>query len=320
MLLSEMQTYLVTGAAGFIGHHLALALASGGARVIAVDNLDPSNDFELKKQRLARFSDVHGISFHQADVRDIALMSSLFSQTPFECVFHLAAQAGLRRHRDEPRRFFEDNVVGFQTVLDLCFQHQTKHLVLASSSSLYGQTHGEASRESDHVDSPLSVYAATKRSNELMAQAYAHQYGLAITAARLFTVYGPWGRGDMAPLQFARKISSREPIDLHEPDSTFRDFTYIDDVVRALVDLGQRTVPGFRAVNVGAGHPVSVRELVTTLESVIGRSCVARERSLDLSEVRVTKACNDRLRAVTGSVTQTPLREGLRHLVEWMNQ
>ena len=312
---------LVTGGAGFIGAHLAARLANDGHVVVACDNFNTYYSPDLKRARVAALLAPVGVACEEVDIADHAGLLRLMRRYPFDCVVSLAAQAGVRHSARAPFDFVHSNLVGFASVLEACRLQGIEHLLYASSSSVYGR-HGDTPfLEDDRCDAPISFYAATKAANELMAHAYAAQHGLAITGVRLFTVYGPWGRPDMAYWDFASRMLRGEPIPVFGDGSLRRDFTYVDDAVIALTRLTQRRlVPGHEVFNVGHRQPVAVRELVSTLEHAIGCSAVVRSEPMPASEVPVTCADDARLTRCVGPWPQTPLATGISAFVAWLKE
>lgn len=322
------ETILVTGAAGFIGFHMARRLLADGWTVHGLDNLNDYYDPRLKQARLAELQANANFRFVKCDLADRATMAELFAKERFPYVVHLAAQAGVAHSAVDPNAYVEANLVGFANILEGCRRGQCRHLIYASSSSVYGANRSMPLRTSDRVDEPLSLYGASKKANELMAHAYAHLFGLPATGLRFFTVYGPWGRPDMAVWLFTEAIFDGRPLRLFNFGRMLRDFTYIDDVIEAMVRLikappvadgaaedGQR--PPYRIYNVGNAQPVDVITLVDILEKVIGKRA-QREllpmRSIDVLE---TFADSSDLQRATGFAPHTPIEAGLRAFVDW---
>jgi len=323
---------LVTGAAGFIGAAVAEALLARGEEVTGLDNLNGYYDVALKRARLARLSPFPGFRFLQADIADRAAMDALGRGERFDSVVHLAAQAGVRHSVTHPQVYFEANLLGFGHILELARMHAVRHLVFASSSSVYGANSKLPFSEHDSVDHPVSLYAATKKANEVMAHAYAWVHRLPSTGLRFFTVYGPWGRPDMSPFIFVRAILRGEPIRMFNAGDMMRDFTYIDDVVEAVVRVLQRppaessaaalespatsTAP-FRVYNVGNSAPVQLRDYIAVYERVLGRKAVLRETPLQAGDVIATAADTRDLEALIGWRPAVPVEEGVRRFVDW---
>jgi UDP-glucuronate 4-epimerase len=321
---------LVTGAAGFIGFHLARRLAAEGWSVVGIDNLNDYYDPSLKEARLAELLAHGNFRFERCDIADRSAVARLFATERFPYVAHLAAQAGVAHSAVEPDAYVDSNLVGFANVLEGCRHAQTRHLVYASSSSVYGAATRMPLRTSDRVDEPLSLYGATKRSNELMAHAYAHLFALPATGLRFFTVYGPWGRPDMAVWLFTQAIVEGSPLRLFNSGRMWRDLTYIDDVIEAMVRLipappGGAAAdaeqpahpPPCRIYNVGNAQPVEISDLADLLEKIIGMPA-KREllpmRSIDVLE---TFADGSDLERATGFAPHTSIADGLRSFVEW---
>jgi UDP-glucuronate 4-epimerase len=318
---------LVTGAAGFIGFHLARRLAADGWTVLGIDNLNDYYDPSLKQARLAELRKNPNFHFEQCDVADRAAMAKLFAAEKFPYVAHLAAQAGVAHSAVDPAAYVDSNLVGFANILEGCRNAQCRHLVYASSSSVYGANTRMPLRTTDRVDEPLSLYGATKRSNELMAYAYSHLFAVPVTGLRFFTVYGPWGRPDMAVWLFTQAIFDGQPLRLFNSGHMRRDFTYVDDVVEAVVRLipsppgdAAVSVPPSRIYNVGNSQPVEVGELANLLEKIIGRPA-KREllpmRSIDVLETFADSS--DLVRAVSFA-PRTAIEDGLRSFVGWFRQ
>jgi UDP-glucuronate 4-epimerase len=301
---------LVTGAAGFIGYHVAERLLSEGRDVVGVDNLNPYYDPRLKRARLARLRRHDRFEFVRLDLTDRRAAETLFEGHSFDRVVHLAAQAGVRHSIDHPHAFIESNITGFLNVLEGSRRVGARHLLYASSSSVYGGT-------KDRCDQPISLYAATKRSNELMAHSYTHLFGLPTTGLRFFTVYGPWGRPDMAPFRFARAIDRGKRIRIYNYGRAQRDFTYIDDAVEAVYRLAEREPRGYRLFNIGNACPVGLMEFVHTLEAAMGKRARKRFLPAQKGDVAATHADVEELFRETGFRPSTPLRAGLERFVAW---
>lgn len=316
--------YLVTGAAGFIGSHSARILLDRGDEVVGLDNLNDYYDVQLKLARLARLQASTGFQFVKLDLADRAGMQQLFATEKFDRVIHLAAQAGVRYSIQNPLAYVDSNVVGTANVLEGCRHNGVQHLVYASTSSVYGANTKMPFSVHQNVDHPLSFYAATKKANELMAHAYSHLNRLPTTGLRFFTVYGPWGRPDMAPILFGRAILRGEPITLFNHGRMRRDFTYVDDVVESIARLLERPPAAdgpaapYRILNVGNDHPVELEEFVAILERHLGRKAARRLAPMQPGDVPATWADTRRLQATIGFVPQTPLDEGLRRMAEWL--
>ncbi|MET0403710.1 MAG: NAD-dependent epimerase/dehydratase family protein [Cystobacter sp.] len=313
---------LVTGAAGFIGYHVCERLLARGDTVIGVDNLDASGDVTLKATRLSRLRSAREFSFHRLDIRNTKATRELFEGARPERVVHLAARVGVRAVPTESLDYAETNLMGFLQVLESCRSARVKHLVLASSSAVYGDASPTPFSEQEKADRPLNLYAATKRSNEMLAHAYSHQYGLPVTALRLFSVYGPWGRPDMAPMLFLRAMLEGRPFVLHEEGRSRRDYTYVDDVVEALVRVldappAAPESPPYRVLNVGRGAPVAMSRLVDLLEELLGTKAWVELQAAPVGEMNETCADVTELERVTGFRPAISLDQGLAKLVAW---
>jgi UDP-glucuronate 4-epimerase len=311
---------LVTGAAGFIGYHVCKRLLARGDTVIGLDNLDASGDVTLKGTRLTRLRAAMKFRFHRMDIRDVKACRELFEGAKPERVVHLAARVGVRSTAAEAQDYTETNVTGFLQVLELCRQAKVGHLVFASSSSVYGRETPVPFSEQARADRPLSLYAATKRANEMMAHVYSHQHGLPVTGLRLFTVYGPWGRPDMAPMLFLRAMLEGRAIVLNGEGKMQRDFTYVDDAVEALVrvlDKPPEGAPPYRVLNVGRGAPVPMARFVDLLEERLGTKAWVELRPGQPEEMEVTCADVTALEHVTGFRPSVTLEQGLEKLVAW---
>ena len=328
---------LVTGAAGFIGMATALRLLERGDEVVGVDNLNDYYDDNLKLARLQRLQPHANFRFIRLDVADRAGMQALFQAEGFERVVHLAAQAGVRYSLLNPAAYIDSNLVGFGNVLEGCRHTHVQHLVYASSSSVYGGNLRMPFSESDGVDHPVSLYAATKKANELMAHTYSHLYRLPTTGLRFFTVYGPWGRPDMAPILFTKAILENRPIDVFNHGQMRRDFTYVDDIVEGVVRVLDRTAtpdpdfdplspdPGrsrapYRVFNIGNHEPVPLLEFIDCIEQAVGRQAVQRMRPMQDGDVPATYADVEALQAWVGFAPRTSLREGVARFVAWYRE
>ncbi len=326
--------YLLTGAAGFIGMHTALRLLARGDEVVGLDNLNDYYDVALKRARLARLEARPGFRFAKLDVADRAGMDALFEREKFDRVIHLAAQAGVRYSLTNPHAYIESNVVGFTHVLEGCRHHGVRHLVYASSSSVYGGNTRLPFSEHDSVDHPVSLYAATKKANELMAHTYSHLYGLPTTGLRFFTVYGPWGRPDMALFLFTKAILEGRPIDVFNHGRMQRDFTYVDDIVEGVVRVSDRAAeanpafvsdtpdPGtsnvpYRVFNIGNHQPVPLLDYIASLERALGMTAEKRLLPMQDGDVPATYADTDALREWVGFQPATSIDVGIERFVRW---
>jgi UDP-glucuronate 4-epimerase len=313
---------LLTGAAGFIGYHVAMALLARGELVIGVDDLNPYYDVRLKEARLARLAAAPGFAFCHADIADRAVMAEVVAAHPgIDRIVHLAAQAGVRHSLVDPHAYVQANVMGHLVLLETA-RHlpRLRHMVYASSSSVYGGNRKLPFSETDAVDTPLSLYAASKRSGELMSHAYAHLFGLCQTGLRFFTVYGPWGRPDMAYFSFASAIAAGEPITVYDHGTLRRDFTYIDDIVAGVLGALDRPpdgAPPVRLLNIGNNHSEPVSALIALLEQGLGRRAVLRHAPRPPADVAETAADIEAIHALTGFMPSTPLAEGIPRFVAW---
>jgi UDP-glucuronate 4-epimerase len=325
---------LVTGAAGFIGYHVARRLLENGRQVVGLDNMSAYYDPKLKEARLAELSKLKGFQFVKLDLADRAGMAALFKEHRFPFVVHLAAQAGVRHSLVDPFAYVDANLVGFTNILEGCRHNGCRHLLYASSSSVYGANTRMPFSIHDNVDHPLSLYGASKKANELMAHAYANLFGLATTGLRFFTVYGPWGRPDMAMWLFASAIIAGRPIKLFNHGNMRRDFTYIDDVVEAVVRLverppapnpnwsGEAPDPGssgapWRVYNIGNNNPVELLEVVRLLERSIGKKAKRELLPMQPGDVPATFANVDDLMREVGFKPSTPVADGVARFIEW---
>ena len=323
---------LVTGAAGFIGMHTAERLLQDGHEVIGLDNVNDYYEVSLKRARLAQLARHPGFGFHEFGIEDGARLQALFKAERPQRVVHLAAQAGVRFSISHPQAYADSNLLGFTHMLEACRQHEVEHLVYASSSSVYGGNTELPFSESQAVDRPISLYAATKKANELMAHAYSHLFGLPTTGVRLFTVYGPWGRPDMAPFKFARAMLRGEEIEVYNEGQSIRDFTYVDDAVEAIVRLLHKlpkpgTGPGlaselgpYRVFNVGNGQPVVLTDFIDALEASLGAPSKRKLMPLQAGDMSATACDSQALFAWTGFSPATPLREGVQRFANWFIQ
>jgi UDP-glucuronate 4-epimerase len=313
---------LVTGAAGFIGHATAHRLLERGERVIGVDIVNDYYDPALKEARLASFNGRREFSFHRVDIADVEAIGALVREHKVRRIVHLAAQAGVRYSLENPFAYERSNLAGHLSLLEAS-RHAPdfEHLVYASSSSVYGDRPltGQGFREDDPVDMPVSLYAATKRSCELISQSYAKLYGFPQTGLRFFTVYGPWGRPDMAYFSFTRKILAGEPIEVYGEGRMARDFTYVDDIVDGIIGaLDNPPPPGEnRILNIGDSHPVGLMDMIETLENAIGRKAEKIMRPMQPGDVTATYADVGKLHALTGYRPKVMLAEGLQRFADW---
>ncbi len=319
---------LVTGAAGFVGFHLTNALLDRGEAVLGVDNLNDYYDVHLKEARLAKLGQRPRFRFVRLDLADRAGTAEFFAREQPERVVHLAAQAGVRYSIENPNAYIDANLVGFGNILEGCRSIGVDHLVYASSSSVYGANDHVPFRETDNVDHPVSLYAATKKANELMAHVYSHLYGIPTTGLRFFTVYGPWGRPDMAYYGFTRALFAGEPINIYNYGQLERDFTYIDDIVDGVIRvLDQPPAPGsgnhegtaapYRLYNIGNNSPVTLETFISTLERITGKTALREYLPMQPGDVLATYADIDALTSATGFKPTTSIDVGLQHFVTW---
>lgn len=325
---------LVTGAAGFIGYFVAEAVLARGDEVVGLDNINDYYDVRLKGARLGRLARQARFRFVEADLADRRPMADLFAAERFDRVVHLAAQAGVRYSLQNPHAYVDSNLQGFVNVLEGCRHSGVGHLVYASSSSVYGANTAMPYSVGQNVDHPLSLYAATKKANELMAHTYAHLYRLPVSGLRFFTVYGPWGRPDMSPFLFTSRILSGEPIDIFNNGNHARDFTYIDDVTEGVVrvlDLAATPDPRwtgadpdpatssapYRLYNIGNSQPVALMDFIGAIEKAVGRSAEKRFLPMQPGDVVATSADVSTLEAATGWKPSTPIEDGIARFVAW---
>lgn len=325
---------LVTGAAGFIGFHLSRHLLALGDEVVGLDNLNDYYDVQIKQDRLAHLTPDPAFRFEKLDLMDRPAMEKLFEREGFDIVVNLAAQAGVRYSLVNPHAYIDSNIVGFMNVLEGCRHTGVRHLVYASSSSVYGMNTRMPFSTSDNVDHPVSIYAASKKANELMAHTYAHLYGLPTTGLRFFTVYGPWGRPDMALFIFTRAILAGRPIDVYNHGKMRRDFTYIDDIVKGVVRLMDHppqpdpawsteapdpasSAAPYRLYNIGNNQPVELLRFIEVLEQELGRTAEKNFLPMQSGDVPATYADVDDLMREVDFKPDTPIEEGIRRFVEW---
>jgi len=335
--VASVNPILVTGAAGFIGYHVAHRLLEQGRAVVGLDNINSYYDPALKNARLTELEKLPGFSFVKLDLADRDSMAALFAKHRFEHVVHLAAQAGVRYSLVDPHAYIDANLVGFTNVLEGCRHNGCRHLLYASSSSVYGSNTKLPFSVHDNVDHPLSLYGATKKANELMAHAYAHLYRVPMTGLRFFTVYGPWGRPDMAMWLFAKAILAGEPIKLFNNGDMRRDFTYVDDVVESIVRLidrapapdprwiGEDPDPGssnapWRVYNIGNNRPAELLDVVRLLEQALGKQAKRELLPMQPGDVPATYADVDDLMREVGFRPSTPIAEGIARFVAWYRE
>jgi UDP-glucuronate 4-epimerase len=332
--VAQVVKLLVTGAAGFIGFHTAKSLLEQGHDVVGLDNLNSYYDPALKSARLAMLEDFAAFRFAKIDITDREAMRELFARENFQRVVHLAAQAGVRYSIQNPQAYIESNITGFLQVIEGCRHHGVEHLVYASTSSVYGANTRMPFSEEQCVEHPLTLYAATKKSNELMAHSYSSLYGLPTTGLRFFTVYGPWGRPDMALFLFTKNILAGKPIDVYYEGHHQRDFTYVDDVVRGVVaTIDHVAAPNphwdsdapspsssrapYKIYNIGNQRPVTLLRFIEVLEQCLGRTAIKHLMPMQLGDVPDTAADVQALARDVGYRPSTALEEGVKHFVEW---
>ncbi len=318
---------LVTGAAGFIGYYVTLQLLSRGDQVIGVDNLNDYYDVSLKQARLdqiAQHPQANNFKFIKLDLADVEATAHLFKQQQFDRVVHLAAQAGVRYSLQNPNAYVQSNLVAFTNVLEGCRHSQVKHLVYASSSSVYGGNTKMPFSEKDTVDTPVSLYAATKKANELMAHTYSHLYGLPTTGLRFFTVYGPWGRPDMSPFLFADAILNNKPIKVFNHGDMMRDFTYVDDIVEGVIrvlDKPANPQEGshlpYRIFNIGNSQPEKLMDFIGIMENAFGKEAEKEFLPMQAGDVKATYADTSALESWVGFKPNTSLKQGVKKFSEW---
>ena len=325
---------LVTGAAGFIGFHLCRRLLADGHQVTGIDGMTAYYDPALKNARLAQLQPHNAFSFERVMLEDMPRLTAAFDRARPEAVVHLAAQAGVRYSLENPRAYIDANLVGAFNVLELARAGKVGHLLFASTSSIYGASEKRPFEELDRADHPLTLYAASKKAGELMSHAYSHLWNLPTTAFRFFTVYGPWGRPDMAPWRFAEAIDAGQPIEVYgDGDEIWRDFTYVDDLVEAIVRLiaavpvkgapagpmdSLSPVAPWRVVNIGRGEPVRLTDLIAAIETSLGKTADRLQLPMQAGDVPLTFAGAELLQALTNYRPATPLSEGVAAFCAWL--
>ena len=333
----KFNNVLVTGAAGFIGYHLCLRLLQDGCTVTGIDNLNPYYDVSLKEARIERLTPFSNFSFFKVDIADKEALDNIFKRSKFDVVVNLAAQAGVRYSLENPQAYVDANIVGFVNLLECCRHNHVRHLVFASSSSVYGANTKMPFSVHHNVDHPVSLYAASKKANELMAHTYSHLFGLPCTGLRFFTVYGPWGRPDMALFLFTRAILEQKSIQVFNHGKMQRDFTYIDDIIEGVVRVMNRlpepnptwsgddpdpgtSYTGYKIYNIGNNNPVELMEFIAAIERVLGQK--AKKEFLDLQpgDVPATYADVDDLIKDVDFKPGTPIDTGIKRFVEWFKE
>ncbi|ELS04635.1 nucleoside-diphosphate-sugar epimerase [Xenococcus sp. PCC 7305] len=319
---------LITGIAGFIGYFLAQRLLSEDNQIYGIDNLNNYYDVTLKKARLSHLSLSSNFTFQYLDLADRSEMAKLFQEHSFDCVVNLAAQAGVRYSLENPSAYIDSNLTGFANILEGCRHSQVSHLVFASSSSVYGANKKVPFQVSDNVDFPVSLYAATKKSNELMAHAYSHLYKIPTTGLRFFTVYGPWGRPDMAYFKFVKAIQTNQPIDVYNFGKMKRDFTYIDDIVEGItrvmrkppqvnIDPDNSSQAAYKIYNIGNNSPVELMHFIEVIEQELGKKAQKNMLPMQAGDVPMTYADVDDLMKDVGFKPSTSIETGIHNFIEW---
>jgi UDP-glucuronate 4-epimerase len=328
-----MKTVLITGAAGFIGYHLSSLLSANGYNVIGIDSLNAYYDVQLKNDRLSQLKSYDNFTFYNIDISDKANFDQLFNSNDINIVINLAAQAGVRYSIENPYQYIDSNIIGFMNVLEACRNFPVEHLIFASSSSVYGSNKIPFSTD-DHTDHPISLYAATKKANEAMAHSYAALYNIPTTGLRFFTVYGPWGRPDMAYYLFTQRIINDKPIQLFNNGNLSRDFTYVDDIVKTIdalitmppsaspakkgtiLDISESFAP-YKLYNIGHHKPVQLLEFVAILEELIGKKAIIENKPMQPGDMFETYADIDDLTAAVGFAPEVDIQTGLKLFVDW---
>lgn len=329
---------LVTGAAGFIGYHVTKTLLEQNQTVIGIDNFDPYYSVKLKKDRVKNLQNHANLHWHDLDIREEAALEILFEKYSIDVVIHLAAQAGVRDSIKHPKHYLEKNYAGFLNMLETVRHHPVKHFLFASSSSVYGGSRALPFHENTNTDHPLSLYAASKKANELMAHSYAHLYDIPCTGLRFFSVYGPWGRPDMALFLFVDSIQKGQPITLFNQGEMLRDFTYVDDVVHAVIDLipqiptcdtdwsatnpetATSGLAPYQLFNVGGSHPVKLKEFVTEIERALNKPAIIRLSAMQPGDVPASHCDASRLVKTLNYIPATPIQIGVQQFVAWYQQ
>jgi len=324
-----MNKILVTGAAGFIGYHVSKLLIENGYHIVGLDNMNSYYDVSLKEARLDQLNQLDAslqgsFRFERMDIVDSEEINRLFEHEQFDTVVHLAAQAGVRYSLKHPEPYVTTNINGFFNILDASKNHHIKQLYYASSSSVYGNQKKVPYSLEDRVDHPISMYAATKKANELMAHSYSHLHGLNTTGLRFFTVYGPWGRPDMAPMLFLKALLADKPIQVFNNGDLQRDFTYVGDIAAAILKLVQKdsktSCPNYRLFNIGNAQPIILEEFITLMEDIAGKQFIRQNKPMQPGDVYKTHADVSALESYIGAIGHTPLKEGLRHFVAWYHE
>ncbi|MFC1883497.1 NAD-dependent epimerase [Thermodesulfobacteriota bacterium] len=313
------QAIMVTGAAGFIGFHLSKTLLEKGAGVVGIDNLNSYYDPDLKKARLEILRSYESFTFHKTDIQDMEALKDIFSGNQIDSVCNLAAQAGVRHSLKDPFSYQKSNLEGFLNLLELARNHKIGNFVYASSSSVYGKNEKMPFSVDDRVDNPISLYAATKKANELMAHAYSHLYEIPCTGLRYFTVYGPWGRPDMALFLFTDAILNNRPINVYNHGKMRRDFTYIDDIVKGTIAAIEKPV-AYEVFNLGNSNTVGLLDFISVIEETIGKKAEKILMPIQPGDVAETSADIEKSKEMLGFEPKTPLKEGIQNFVAWYRE
>lgn len=325
--LDQSKKYLVTGAAGFIGYYLSKRLLEEGCSVIGYDNLNDYYDVRLKETRLSLLKDYEKFTFYKGDLADKDYLEKVFQQENIQVVVNLAAQAGVRYSLENPDAYIQSNLVGFANILEMCRNYSIEHLLFASSSSVYGNSDKIPFSVEDKTDQPVSLYAATKKANELLAYSYSHLYGIPATGLRFFTVYGPMGRPDMAYYLFTKAISQEKPIKVFNHGDLYRDFTYVDDIIDGIVRLiensvvlKQETKPSFKVYNIGNNQPEKLMDFIKYLEECLGKEAKKEFYPMQPGDVYRTYADVSDLEKDIDFKPSTSLKTGLKYFVDWYKE
>ncbi|MBX9993185.1 NAD-dependent epimerase [Priestia aryabhattai] len=323
--IDNKKVYLITGAAGFIGMHLSIRLLKAGCTVVGLDNINDYYDVNLKHSRLSILRDYGNFIFHKADLTDKNYLENIFKEQKINIVVNLAAQAGVRYSIENPDAYIQSNIVGFANILEMCRHYKVDHLLYASSSSVYGANKKIPFSIEDQVDNPVSLYAATKKSNELMAHTYSHLYKVPTTGLRFFTVYGPYGRPDMAYFSFTKAIMEDKPIKVFNNGDMYRDFTYIDDIVDGItklvenskaLDENTKDLP-YKIYNIGNNKPEKLMDFINAIEQAVGKEAIKEYHPMQPGDVYQTYADVDNLIEDIGFQPDTPLQRGIADFVSW---
>ncbi len=313
-------TILITGSAGFIGFHTTLNLLKTGVKIVGIDSLNDYYSVQLKKDRLAQLEGYSNFSFHQVDIANKQDLESIFQKYSPTHIVHLAAQAGVRYSLTNPDAYIQSNIVGFTNLLETIRANPVEHLVYASSSSVYGNNNKLPFHESDQIDRPASLYAATKKANELMAYTYSHLYQIPSTGLRFFTVYGPWGRPDMSPFLFVKSIIEGSPIKVFNHGNMSRDFTYIDDIVKGIVAVLKKTPPQnelYRIFNIGNNKPITLKEYISIIEEILQKEALKDYLPMQPGDMLATYADTSLIEKIAGFKPDTSIQKGMSIFIDW---